>query len=253
MIDSSSLESVKIPLKLGNSPINQAIISICYESNFPDTALFGLLIDVFSENGCRAEEMPLLQIPKQIRENDKNLKYQELYRCIKDVNNNTHYVFGIGSNIIRFIVSGKYESWNSWRNFFEPIIRKIKEKGIIKSVSNISLRYCDVFDKDYISDFNFEVKLFKQLLTEQNLSLNTSFDFKGIKINLKIGNTVFVNGVEKENSSLIDIDCVKTENLNDEEFFKNYQNILEDSHLANKQVFFSLVNEDLLKLLEPEW
>ena len=59
--------------------------------------------------------------------------------------------------------------------------------------------------------------------------------------------------MEKENSSLIDIDCVKTENLNDEEFFKNYQNILEDSHLANKQVFFSLVNEDLLKLLEPEW
>lgn len=253
MIDVSNFSSVKIPTKLGKSPINQATISIYYESNFPDTALFGLLFKFFSDKNCHAEEMPLLQIPKQIRENDKNLKYQELYRWIKDVDNNTHYVFGIGSNIIRFIVSGKYESWNDWKSFFTPILDAIKEKGIVKSVSNISLRYCDVFNKDYIPDFNLEVKLFSQLITGQNISINTSFDFKDIKINLKIGNTVFVNGVQKENSSIIDIDCVKAENLNSEEFFKNYQNIIENSHLTNKQVFFSLVNEKLLNLLEPKW
>ena len=248
----SIFDSVKMPQGLGKSPINQAVILIRYESNYPDSALYGLLLKFFSAKGHRTEEMPLLQIPRQIREHDKNLKYQELYRCIKE-DSGIQYIFGIGSNVIKFTVFGKYESWKSWKSFFEPIINEIKEKNIIKSVDGISLRYYDVFENDYFSDFNTEIRLCKQLVKRQDISLNTSFDYAGIRINLNIGNRVFFNGSRKDNASLIDIDCISMVNLSAEEFYERYQGILEDAHGVNKKVFFSLVNDTLLRKLEPQW
>jgi uncharacterized protein (TIGR04255 family) len=130
-------ESVRIPKKLANSPINHAIFEIRYDGNYPGEALYGLLFAIFDRFPNKdMAELPIMQIPKQIRDNDPNLRYQSFYA----VSNNT-FAFSIGPHSMVFSSLKPYGGWEAWNQFFAPIIADIQKANIIKKVERIGLRY----------------------------------------------------------------------------------------------------------------
>jgi uncharacterized protein (TIGR04255 family) len=83
-------------------------------------------------------------------------------------------------------------------------------------------------------------------------SFFTEFDQGTVHILLNIGNAAGING-QPTKDSLIDIDCIYNFNCKAGEFFLSYKEELKKAHLANKEVFFGLIKDDLLSSLNPEY
>ncbi|MDR1149456.1 MAG: TIGR04255 family protein [Spirochaetaceae bacterium] len=90
--------------------MNEAIFEIRYDGNYPGEALYGILFEVFDQlpNKDRAE-LPIMQIPKQIRDADPNLYYQVLYRVTDN-----KYAFSVGTHSIVFSALKPYPGWDAW-------------------------------------------------------------------------------------------------------------------------------------------
>lgn len=241
-------ENVKIPKKLVNPPINEAIFEIRYDGNYPGEALYGVLFDIFEHvSRQRAEVLPILQIPQQVRDIDQNLHYQPFYRA-----RNNNLVFSVGPYSIIFSVLKLYTGWTEWTRFFYPIVDQIREKNIIKNVERISLRTFDVFTENIFGHINANLTINGNTVISSPSSFYTEFDQDDTHIILNIGNAANVNGRQTKDS-LIDIDCIHNFNCEADKFFPAYKEALENAHIVNKKVFFGLLKEELVGAYNPEY
>jgi uncharacterized protein (TIGR04255 family) len=241
-------DSVKIPKKLNTSPINEAIFEIRYDGNFPGEALYGILFEVFGQFPNKdMAELPIMQIPKQIRDNDPNLRYQALYRVAND-----KFALSIGSHSIVFSSLRPYCGWDAWSHFFNPIIETIKTRNVIKAVERIGIRYFNLFDGNIFDHINAGLTLDGTPITTSPSSFFTEFNQGKIHTNLNVGNAAITNG-NQTNQSLIDIDCICTFSCDDVTFFSSYKNAIEETHEVNERVFFGLLKEDILSTFKPEY
>lgn len=240
-------EEVKIPKKI-DSPIQEAVFEIRYDCPYPGEALYGLLFDIFKDFPNREDHaLPIHQIPQQIRLIDPNLKYQPYYRAFKD-----GYAFAVGPNSIVFSALKPYRGWTEWKGFFYPILETIRKKEIIGSVERIGLRTFDLFDGNIFDKINAKLTIVDRTIDSSPTSFFTEFDQGSVHVLLNLGNAANVNGQATKNS-LIDIDCICLFNCEANIFFSKYQETLEKAHLANKQVFFGLIKQELLSSLNPEY
>lgn len=245
-------ENVKIPKKLKKSPIKRAFIEIRYQSKFQDIAIYGLLNDIFEKHSSEGKfvQSPLLQLPKEIRDSDPNLRYQELYSCLDDVGP-LRYIFGIGGHVIKFIVQNGYSSWTDWEEWFKPILEKISKTEIVSTIESVSFRSIDVFDKDVLHELNFNIDFGEEIKPAGGVTVGTKFFTEDIWIALNIGNNVSRNGLILPNHSMIDIECTKK--IDGKNSFDNdFYDILLKEHELNKKVFFYLLKDSLLETMEAE-
>lgn len=242
-------EEVKIPKKLGKSSIDEAYFEIRYEGNYPGEALYGLLFEEFAKFPNKdVAELLITQIPKPIRDSNPNLRYQPFYRGVND-----RFTFSIGPYSIIFSSLRPYVGWGAWTQFFMPIIAKIQEKNIIKTVEQISVRYLNLFDGDIFDRINVEIKLDGKDIKGNTTSFHTELDHDEIHIILNVSNAAMINGIPKH-SSLIDIDCIhQLNNCPTSDFSQIYKEILEKTHETNERIFFGLIKLSLLQDLNPEY
>ena len=240
-------EDIKIPQKI-NSPILEAVFEVRYDCHYPGEALYGLLFDIFEKFTKREDHaLPILQMPPQIRSLDPNLKYQPYYRAFND-----EFAFAIGPHSIIFSALKPYRGWTEWKYFFSPILNKIKEKNIIRSVERIGLRTFDLFNGNIFDKINAKLTIADRTINTSPTSFSTAFDQEEVHILLNLGNAANVNG-QPTKDSLIDIDCICWFNCEASVFFSSYKEVLNKAHLTNKQVFFGLIKQELLSSLNPEY
>jgi uncharacterized protein (TIGR04255 family) len=196
-----------------------------------------------------ATELPIMQIPKHIRDRDFNLRYQPFYR-----GENKRFAFSIGPHSIAFSSLHSYAGWAVWMQFFVPIIAKIQERDIIKTVERIGVRYLNLFDHDILDQINAEIKLDEKDIKGNTNSFHTEFDHNEIHTILNFGNAaVVVDGIPTQ-TFVIDIDCIfQLNNCPAGDFFQKYKDILEKTHGMNERIFFGLLKPDLLQTLDPEY
>lgn len=241
-------ESAKIPKKLASSPIHEVIFEIRYDGNYPEEALYGMLFDVFGQFPNKSTaEFPIMQIPKMIRDNDPNLRYQALYRVAND-----QFTFSIGPHSIIFSALKPYPGWVVWSQFFNPILATIKSKSIIKEVERTGLRYFNILEGNIFDHINASLTLNESHVTTSPSSFYTVFEQNGIYTILNVSNNAIINGKQTQDS-LIDVDCIHRFECEAESFFSAYQAVLEKSHQVNEQVFFGLIKAELLNRFGPEY
>jgi uncharacterized protein (TIGR04255 family) len=240
-------ESVKIPKRLADSPIREAIFEIRYDGNYPGEALYGLLFAIFDQFPNKdMAELPIMQIPKQIRDTDPNLRYEPFYAV-----SNSAFQFSIGHHSIIFSSFRPYGGWEVWNQFFTPIMANIQNANIIKKVERIGLRYFNLFEGNVFKHINARLMLEETIVTTMPSSFHTEFDNENIHTILNVGNAANVHG-KQTNQSLIDIDCIYALNCDDKQFFSSYQEVIEKTHKMNERVFFGLLKEDFLNMFNPE-
>jgi len=241
-------ESVRIPKKLVHSPIDQAIFEIRYEGNYPGEALYGILFDIFEQFPNKdMAELPVMQLPKQIRDNDPNLRYQAFYSVA-----NEKYAFSVGPHSIVFSALKPYPGWVVWKQFFNQIIIKIREKNIIKTVERIGLRYFNLFNTSIFDQINALLSIAGNPVTINPGFFCVEFDQGKIHTILNVKNAIIKNDIQAPNS-LIDIDCINKLDCDNQLFFSSYQDIIDETHQVNERVFFGLLKENLLNGFEPEY
>ena len=116
---------MKLPKRIENSPIVDALIEIRFETNIFKSAVFGLIYqEIMTDYPGQVTQLPILQLPEQIREQDPNLQFKPEYRI-----ENEKFIIQIGRDVLCISSKIPYIGWDAFSNHAVYIISKLTNKG----------------------------------------------------------------------------------------------------------------------------
>ena len=125
---------------------------------------------------------------------------------------------------------------------------------MIGNVERTGLRYINLFEFPLIDKINVKIKLIDHQISHEPTNLRIEFEDGEYRKILQIGNQVEVT-VDNQGitGSVIDIDCIRTSNYPGDRFFSEYRDMVETAHNKEKELFFSLLRDDFVETLNPEY
>lgn len=240
----------KLPIKLEQCPITDAIIEIRFEPNVPLHELHAIIYGHFSQDYPLRDTFPSIEIPKEIIELNKALKYNHHHRFQND-----DLFLHFGNHIFTIInYETLFKGYLGWERFFakaQEVFNILFEKKLIKILERASIRYVDFFkDTNIFEKINLKLDYASAIDKEQCLSENILFrneftynDFKHI---ISISNTAEYASLK---GSCIDLDIIKDSEINETNLFE----ILEKGHKLEKELFFGLLETRFLESLKPQY
>ena len=237
-----------IPIKITPCPIVEAIVELRFQTDLPDEAVFGVIYSSLRDEAGEFEKLPILQLPEYIRSTDQNLIYKPHYRL-----KTGEYTLQIGPRVFSFANVKEYVGWDTFSTEITNRFEKLFELGIIKSIERFGLRYMNLFsDTNIYEESTLKIHLGDKNQSSNEINLTMLIQTGIFKSRLIMANNAELKLQSKETTakgSLIDIDVV-LENPSD---IKEIPNIVEQSHNEEKQLFFSLIDPNFLKTLNPEY
>jgi len=236
-----------LPKKITPCPIIESVVEIRFDSAIPPDAIFGVVYHSFKEIfPNKPKNLPILQLPAQIRNNDPNLLYKAHYRLSDNI-----FLFQVGPKSISLINKGEYVGWSVFSPKIKECFQKVKEIQIIKDTKRFGLRYINFFEELNIYDkINLKLSLNEKSLTSNKIVLRTSLPKEEFICNLRISNDSKMEQVEKL-GSIIDIDVYREED--GKSIIEQFDRILEEAHNTEKEIFFSSFKEEFLQNFNPEY
>lgn len=233
----------KLPLTINPCPIIEAIFEIRFDSSLPGDAIFGVVYNQFKDEFQDVEQLPVLQLPAAIRAQDPNLKFTPHYKIKKD-----NFIIQIGPNVFSLTNLKEYCGWEIFSKKISETYRKLTDLGLIREQSRTALRYINILPNINIFAYsNLEIQLNGEKLGEKQINFTAEIPHSHGASNLKLINfaeALFNNKAIK--GSVIDIDT----QVNIEQF-KTFMEAIECAHLAEKELFFNLLEKDFLSTLNP--
>ncbi|MDD8019191.1 MAG: TIGR04255 family protein [Bacteroidota bacterium] len=240
-------ESMKLPKKITPCPIVEALVEVRFESDLPGEAIFGIIYNAFQKEFPKFDKLPILELPDQIRSNDPNLKYLPHYKLsVGD------YIIQVGPKVFSFSNINEYVGWEVFYKEISLIFKKINELRIIKETQTWSFRCINIFPEINIfekSDLNITLK--KNRL-EKDINLLINLPSNGfVNVLRMVSFAELVSGSGKLlRGSVIDIDTKSSEKSSD---CSDMERIISAAHLEEKKLFFSLLEDEYIKSLKPEY
>ena len=238
----------KIPSKLINSPIVEAITEVRFSSDVPHDAIIGIIYNSFKKQFPKLDRLPLLSVPEQIRSSDKTLILQPLYKL-----DGKDYSLQVGPKLFSLVTKNQYPGWTKYLEELKIVFEAIIKLTFIRKFERLGMRYINFFEGDIIDKCNFSLTLYGSPHSSKELYLQTVKEEGRFKALLQISNSakrpVGVN--DMKSGSVIDID-VSSETLG-ENFSMDYQTVLIEAHELQKKLFFSLLKDEFITTLKPEY
>ncbi|MBR5695990.1 MAG: TIGR04255 family protein [Paludibacteraceae bacterium] len=231
---------MNIPSRLENSPLVDCVIELRFETDLVKSAVFGVIYNcIKGMYPGIVYNLPISQLPEQIRDSNPDLKYKPMYRLENDKT-----ILQIGSDVICISSKIPYIGWNTFYEITVDIIKKVLGLGFIKRISRVGFRYINFIEGDIKDLLKLSFKLDDN--TFDSLNIRTRIVKSGFINNLIFSNDAFFN---QKKGSVIDIDTSKE--YNDNYFYNNIESELGKAHQCEKELFFSLLKEELLQRFNP--
>jgi uncharacterized protein (TIGR04255 family) len=239
---------MKIPKKITPCPIAEAIFEIRFDTEMPGDAIFGTFYNEFKDEFTDFEKLPILQLPEAIRSRDQNLIYSPHYKLKKD-----NFLIQIGPKVFSLVNLKDYSGWDTFSQKILVTFGKIYETGAVIKISRAGLRYVNIFENlDIYDKLNLKLMLGEKPFEASNFDLTTEVRTEKCVSRVKIANNATIGIEEKvRKGSVIDIDVVYKNN--EDNVFENLGNVIEISHVDEKNLFFSLLDAEYIKALNPEY
>lgn len=238
---------MKIPKKITPCPLIDAVVEVRFESDVLPDAIFGIIYQKIKSEYPKVDKLPILQLPDEIRFKDPNLKYNAYYRLTS-----RPFVVQIGPKVLTVSCPGEYIGWEA---FFPKILETfdlLKELDIVDRIVRLGIRYINYFEFDIFEKINLRLMLKDDLLQSNQAMIKTQIQDDQFINTLQIANNATVTVEEKIiEGSIIDIDTYLDKEI--ENFFANMQNLITEAHETEKRLFFSLLKEEFLETLNPEY
>ena len=240
--------SMNVPKKITPCPIVEAVIEIRFDSKVPGDAVFGVIYNKVKEKFSAFEKLPILQIPEAIRSTDPVLIYSPHYKL-----RSGDFILQIGPKVVSFANVDKYCGWEIFYKEIKCMFDKVYALGIVEKVTRLGLRYINVFSEMNI----FERSDLKVVLKEKQLLEYVSLNIK-LPCNGFLNTLIMASGAQLLSSankvmkgSVIDIDTELTDVKVD--FYDKMDEIINNAHIEEKKLFFSILKEEYIKTLNPEY
>lgn len=237
---------MKIPKKVDPCPIAEAIMEIRFESDFPGDAIFGIIYDKFQDEYSEFDKLPILQIPDTIRSQDPSLMFKPHHK-LKENN----FILAVGPKMFSVANIREYSGWDLFSKKIYETCEKMSQLKIIEKVTRIGLRYINFFkDLDIYEKSTLKITLGGQSLVANQTNLTALIPGDNCINYLKMINDAEI-GIENEiyKGSLIDIDTVLVDFP--DTLLTNFRDPIEQIHIEEKKLFFSLLTTDFLQSLNP--
>jgi uncharacterized protein (TIGR04255 family) len=243
---------VRIPSKLKNDPIVEALFEVRFTSSDISEITIGKLASFPNWANSSSQRLPFADIPAGIRENDPNLAHQPVLQLQRADNAR---VIKIGPRVLSYHALRPYPGWVT----FEPELSASAEHvfNILKDVTAIrfGFRYTNLLTKDHfinrISDLNLNVSVAGNALTAPfNLNYQRVLDQTHNSI-VRVASTEFVQNASPELTALVDVDIFSPSDFASTDI-TTARNWIGDAHRYLKQEFFTLLPADIIDKLEDK-
>ena len=236
-----------LPSRIEKCPLIDALIEFRFEAAIAKSAVFGVIYNLI-RNDYRGNviNLPILQIPEQIREVDPNLKFKPLYRIEGD-----KFIIQIGYDVLSISSKMPYVGWPEFSQHSLSLINKIIQEGIIKRVSRLGHRYINFFRGDITNSLTMSFSMTEKYVSE-NLLIRTDVRDGNFMNTLQFANNA--NYRPNPNTSEIVgslIDIYTSREYSDNFFIENREQEINMAHECEKKLFFSLLKPTFLETLNP--
>lgn len=236
-----------LPKRIEPCPIREAIAEIRFENKVPAAASIGILYECFKDKYPTLEELPILQLPEQIRNSDPNLKHQPTYKMLGE-----NFILLAGTNSFGVSIVGEYCGWDIFLREILTCLQAVHNRKMVGMVTRFGLRYINTFSFDIFPKLTLSLKLDNQPLNSSVTNTLFQVPVGDFVHTLRLANNA---EIKRENDtfqgSVIDIDtetlCVP------DGLLLEPRELIESAHDEEKKLFFSLLGTELLESLNPEY
>lgn len=241
-----------VPVKLGQCPIVDAIFDLQFIANLDSNAVFGVIYSTLKDKFGKVETLPLAMTPEHIRNNDPNLKFRPLYRIRN--NQDPNFIVQIGPSDITISSSPYYVGWDQFHENINYVVNNVMNLGIISNIIRVGIRYINFFENVDIFHGNANVEIIANgvQLPYSETHLRTIFKSGNMNTILNIGNEMTLNNMGKiSRGSIVDVDTFMNSGL--DSFDQNFDNIICKIHKEEKSQFFSILSNEFINKLDPQY
>ncbi len=236
---------MRLPKKIFPNPLLTSTIEIRFDSSLNHGDVLKTFYPIFGIKYPNMKEAS--NMPKELKTSNSIFDHTPDYLFSND-----DYSVSVGRNVISFENIGEY---HLWPNYFKVIcenLNLLKELRSIRSVKRIGVRFASIFDLTANAS-----KILKYKIGVGHPGYNESLQL--YQTNFKKDNTnlllqIIPNAIANNNRHgfLIDIDASVEGQGNLGIETKLYE-IIDRLHTEEKELFFSILDEDFLKSLNPEY
>lgn len=244
------MDSMTLPKKLKKDALLEVVCEIRFDTkDYPEVA-FGKLAALPMWKDYSSTRFGVADVPAPIRMQDEKLKYQALMQFTCPENK---IAVKVGSNVLSYNNIREYKGWDV---YFLEIQACLKEFFSVLSgiqINRIGLRYINALNaSDHfikkMNDLNFDVSIDGKGLEKFNLNYIKEIQPNYMALT-RISTPDLVVGLPEESIALVDID-IGTLNASKVQNYEDVINWLNTAHDIEKKEFFSLIPDDILKLIK---
>lgn len=237
---------MKLPTKISPCPIFECSVEIRFDSNLPAEAVFGVIYSQFQNEYPKVEKLPILQLPEQIRMSDTNLKHQACYKLV-----NGNIALLIGPKMIGIGCFNEYVGWSEFSTIINTHIQKIVKTGVMSKITHYGIRYVNFFDTDIFDKIKLKINMGDFCFPLSEPYIKTILRHEKYIILLQLASNVSViKDSKQQKGSIVDLNL----SLPGSKFnVENISDIISESHVLEKTVFFSLLKEEYIDTLNPQY
>lgn len=232
---------------LKNNPIVEASVDIHCSYGIPAEAVVGVVYQLLQGKcmkNINVVTLPINNLPEAIRKTDPNLKNSPTHQITCDEG-----IVSIGPNVLSIGVIPPYKSWNVFKNFTNSVISTIINGKLIKSVSNIDIRYLNFFKFNIYDRINLNINLSGEKIVGKSTIFRTELEQENNIIDvIQITGSIHLKNKQlqlDDSGSLVDLRIVK-KSISENAIVSS----LDEIHEEAEKLFFGLISSDLKKEMQ---
>lgn len=236
-----------LPKKISPCPIVESLIEVRFESELPGEAIFGIIYNEHKNDFPNLVKLPILQIPEAIRSSDKNLIYAPHYTL-----RSGNYILQIGPQVFSLANVHEYAGWDTFYGQIKNVFKRIIDLKIIKKTKRLGLRYINVFP-----EMNIFEKSDLKVFIKEDLLVNR------VNLTIDLPSNEFINTLRMASDANLDasgkilmgsvIDIDTSFSGSKPVLFPDMEEIIQNAHDKEKELFFNLLRDDYIESLNPEY
>ena len=241
----------KLPKALGKTPLLEAVFELRFRPTIVSAGdvLPGLLFGDLRTDYPTVEQLPVGNIPREIREKDANLLYQPTHRLTAPTS-----LVQVGERVVSLTMLYPYPGWGKFRERILSLLKGVGRTGLVRECERFSFRYLNVIaapkESPQLPMLTVLLSWPGRTFTERGLRVRFERDEGDFTTVIQVTPDVTAkSGDAVVSGLLVDVDTIRPKAPT--AFWDTDVKPLEDAHTVAKETFYSLLTGATLSNLEP--
>jgi len=197
-------QNKRIPAKLENDAIVEAIFEIRFDMETLPEVIFGRLTDYDPWKGFRQSRLPAYNLPAPLRQADPNLRYQPVFELQDSMHNRK---VRIGAQVLSYHRLSPYNGWEYFKPELDEVIDGLFSKAEGLTIRRLGLRYINAIIPELHNSLSLANLDLKLSIANEDISDNVNINFTSQLSNdtqctVRVSTTEFVQGAIPQNTSV---------------------------------------------------